>query len=105
MRFLHAGFCLDGQSSAGGKPVPLRELPQDRAGGAGRRKVGGTLSPDSSAPAFAFVGQRMLVRREDPAMLPTLADIEECAPLIAGPFRLGRIGDREAVAVALAPDT
>jgi NAD+ diphosphatase len=63
------------------------------------------LIHDDSALAFAFAGPRMLVRREDPSLLPSLSDIEECAPLIAGPFGLGRIGDREAVAVAVAPDT
>lgn len=54
---------------------------------------------------FAFAGQHMLVRRDDPLLLPSLSDLEVCGPLLAGPFALGRIGDREAVAVALPAET
>jgi NAD+ diphosphatase len=59
----------------------------------------------SSALTFAFAGQRMLVRRQDPSLLPSLAEVAECGPFAAGPFDMGRIGDRPAVAVALAQDT
>jgi NAD+ diphosphatase len=54
---------------------------------------------------FAFAGARMFVRPENPSDLPTLADLEACGPLLAGPFALGRIGDRDVVTAALAPET
>jgi NAD+ diphosphatase len=54
---------------------------------------------------FAFAGSRMLVRSETPSELPGLSDLEACEPFLAGPFNLGRVGDREVVAVALAPET
>ena len=60
---------------------------------------------DPSAFVFAFAGQRMLVRRENPGELPSLADVEACGTPLAGPFDLGRVGDRAVVAVAVAPET
>ena len=57
---------------------------------------------DPSTPVFAFAGSKMLLRRK--SELPSLADLDAFAPFLAGPFDLGRIGDREVVTVALAPD-
>src|SRR5260221_10517152 len=57
---------------------------------------------DPSTLVFAFAGSKMLVSRE--SELPSLADLDSFAPFLAGPFDVGRIGDREVVTVALAPD-
>jgi NAD+ diphosphatase len=59
--------------------------------------------PNPSTLVIAFAGSRMLVTRE--RELPSLADLDRFAPFLAGPFDLGRIGDRDYVTVALAPDT
>ena len=59
----------------------------------------------SAAVVFAFAGSRMLVRRQTPGELPNFSDLDACGPLVAGPFDLGRLGDREVLAVALAPET
>jgi NAD+ diphosphatase len=63
------------------------------------------MQGDPAAMVFAFTGSRMLVRRETPGELPNLSDLDACGPLVAGPFDLGRLGDREVLAVAFAPET
>ena len=63
------------------------------------------MSHKPAAMVFAFAGSRMLVRSVAPAELPSLSDLEACEPFLAGPFNLGRVGDRDGVAVALAPET
>jgi NAD+ diphosphatase len=63
-----------------------------------------TAIHDPGTAVLAFAGPRMFVRGDNPVELADLADLEACGPFIAGPFDMGRIGERDAVAVATAPD-
>ena len=63
-----------------------------------------TAIHDPEVRVLAFAGTRMFVRSDDPVELPSLADLHACGPFIAGPFDMGRVGGRDALAVALTPD-
>jgi NAD+ diphosphatase len=62
------------------------------------------VSRDPSTLVLAFAGPDLLVRHENQDRLPTLSELEACTPILAGPFDLGRIDDREVVAVAIAAE-
>jgi NAD+ diphosphatase len=63
------------------------------------------LAPAPDAVAFAFVDSHLVVRPAPAIEVPSLSELESCGPPLAGPFHLGQLGDREAVAVALPSQT
>ncbi|MDQ6876406.1 MAG: NAD(+) diphosphatase [Candidatus Dormibacteraeota bacterium] len=63
------------------------------------------MNQNPAALALAFAGSGLLVRRDEPTELPSVSDLDACGPMLAGPFAIGRIGDRAVMALAIAPET
>jgi NAD+ diphosphatase len=60
-----------------------------------------SLPSDPAAAAFAFVDTQMLVHPAPQVRVPLLSELERCGNILAGPFEIGRPGDRTAVAVSI----
>ncbi len=60
-----------------------------------------SVPPDHTTATYAFVDGRMLVLGEPDLRVPTLAEVEACASISAGPFPIGRGGEAPALAVEL----
>jgi NAD+ diphosphatase len=58
-------------------------------------------SPDQAAAAFVFAGGQMLVHPAPRIRVPLLYEVEACGAIAAGPFDVGRPGERAAVALSL----
>ncbi len=61
-------------------------------------------SPDPSAAAFAFIGSQMLVHLAPQVRVPLMSEVVQCGDILAGPFNIGRAGERAAVAITLSAE-
>lgn len=56
---------------------------------------------DPASGAYAFAGGRMVVRMLPELRVPTLAEVQACGSITAGPFAISRKGEPAALAVGL----
>lgn len=64
-----------------------------------------SVSPNATDLAYAFVESRLVVHPEPDFRVPVLSELAACGPVAAGPFPIGRVGERPTVALSLPAGT